>query len=44
MIEIEELDDPMANFKDALKSDSAKRQYPVRLKYFFDSLFNSKRK
>ena len=39
MIEIEELDDPMANFKDALKSDSAKRQYPVRLKYFFDSLY-----
>ena len=29
----------MANFKDALKSDSAKRQYPVRLKYFFDSLY-----
>jgi hypothetical protein len=39
MIEIEELDDPMHNFKDALKSDSAKRQYPVRLKYFFDSLY-----
>ena len=29
----------MANFKDALKSESAKRQYPVRLKYFFDSLY-----
>src|SRR5215203_2877443 len=28
----------MQNFKDALKSESAKRQYPVRLKYFFDSL------
>ena len=38
MIEIEEFDDPMQNFKDALKSESAKRQYPVRLKYFFDSL------
>ena len=36
LIEIEELADPMANFKDALKSESAKRQYPVRLKYFFE--------
>ena len=29
----------MSNFKDALKSPSAKRQYPKRLKYFFDSLY-----
>jgi hypothetical protein len=39
IVEIEELDNPMQNFKDALKSESAKRQYPVRLKYFFDSLY-----
>jgi integrase len=32
------VNDPMSNFFDALKSDSAKRQYPKRLKYFFDSL------